>query len=269
MMTHYRRTLLTTTFFCVILFDTAKVCADRAEELAERAMAAASRGASAEAIELATRAIQLDPTLAAAYKTRGRALFCTARISESIADFDKYVLLMPELEPRQWERGIAYYYAGKYKQGAAQFERYQSFEGHDVENSVWRFLCMAPDVGVAAAQATMLPIENDRRMPMMQIFDLFRGKCSPEDVLTAANSGKPDEMTLAGRLFYTHLYLGLWFDANKKKADAKRYIDLSATETLKSNPHINRYMWEVARIHQKLLRGELIVNQTSRPEPDK
>ena len=51
--------------------------------------------------------------------------------------------------------------------------------------------------------------------------------------------------------------LGLWFDANGKRSESKRYIDLAADEKLKTNPRINRYMWDVARIHQKLQRGEL------------
>lgn len=258
MFAHHGQCLVAIMALCSGVSDAETVLGETGHELAERAIAAANRGENAEAIQLATQAIKQDPKNASAYKTRGRVLFCAARISESISDFDKYVELMPELEPRQWERGIAYYYAGRYQQGATQFERYQTFDGHDVENSVWRFLCMAPGVGVVRAQTVMLPIENDRRIPMMQVFELFRGKCQPDDVLAAAKAGNPDEATLAGRLFYAHLYLGLWFDANSKKDDAKRYIDLAADERLKTNPRINRYMWEVARIHQKLQRGELV-----------
>ena len=187
----------------------ATILGNTAEELAARAIAAAERGENAEAIQLATQAIELDPKYASAYKTRGREFFRSGAIAESIADLDKYVELMPELGPRQWERGIAYYYAGRYKQGAEQFELYQTFDGHDVENSVWRFMCMAPLVGVDRAQTVMLTIENDRRVPMMQVFNLFRGKCQPDDVLAAARAGNPDEMTLAGQLFYAHLYLGV------------------------------------------------------------
>jgi lipoprotein NlpI len=230
---------------------------DDAHELVERAMEAADRGDNAAAIKLATQAIESDARIASAYYTRGREFFRTGRIKESLADFNKYVELQPQVEPQQWERGIAFYYAGQFEKGAAQFERYQAFDGHDVENSVWRFLCMVPQAGVPRAQSVMLPIENDRRIPMMQIYDLFRGKLQVEDVIAAAKNNASDEMVLASRLFYAHLYLGLWFDANGKKEEASRYIDLAADEKLKSNPRINRYMWDVARIHQKLLRGDL------------
>ncbi len=63
---------------------------------------------------------------------------------------------------------------------------------------------------------------------------LFRGKCLPADVLVAAKAGTADEVTLAGQLFYAHLYLGLWFDATGKKNESKRYIDLAADEKLKT-----------------------------------
>lgn len=233
---------------------------ETAEELVVQAVKSSDQRDYARAIELAARAIELAPKHASGYMVRARALFCSAKIAESISDFDKYVELTPAAEPRQWERGIAYFYAGKFKQGATQFEHYQTYDGHDVENSVWRYLCMAPEVGVERARAVMLPIENDRRIPMMQLFELFRGKLQPDDVLLATKTGNPDPAVLAGRLFYAHLYLGLWFDAHGKQAEAIRYVQLAADETLKSNPHINTYMWEVARIHQKLLRGEITRN---------
>lgn len=233
--------------------------AETPSDLVQQGIEAADRGKNAEAIALATKAIEMEPTFADAYKLRGRELFRAGRIRESVVDFDKYATLEPRLEPRQWERGIAYYYAGEFEKGAAQFERYQRYDGHDVENSVWRFLCMVPQVGVARAQAIMLPIENDRRVPMMQIYDLYRGKCQVDDVLAAAKEKEPNTAEIAGRHFYAHLYLGLWFDANGNKDEAKRYIEMAVDEKLRTNPLVNPYMWDVARIHQKLLRGELKV----------
>ena len=160
-------------------------------ELLKQASQAASRGDSAKAVELTSRAIEKDAKLAAAYYLRGREHFRLGKIEKSVADLDHYVRLRPDQESRQWERGISYYYAKQYKQGAAQFELYQTFHDNDVENSVWRFLCMVGDVGVEKARQVMLPIKNDRRVPMMQIFDLYRGKLQPQDVLAAAKAGDP------------------------------------------------------------------------------
>ena len=96
--------------------------------------------------------------LATAYYLRGRENFRLGEIKKSVADFDKYVELRPRLESRQWERGIAYYYAGEFKKGAEQFELYQTYHDNDVENSVWRYLCIARSVGVDKARSVMLPI---------------------------------------------------------------------------------------------------------------
>ena len=95
-----------------------------------------------------------------------------------MADFDKYVELKPDAESRQWERGISYYYAGEFAKGAKQFELYQTYHDQDVENSVWRYLCVAREGGVEKAQANMLPIENDRRIPMMQSTTSIAGRKS-------------------------------------------------------------------------------------------
>jgi lipoprotein NlpI len=230
---------------------------DAVRELLAQAAAAAEKGDSAEVIRLTTAAIEKDPKAATAYYLRGRERLRSASFRESVSDFDQYVRLRPDEGPRQWERGIACYYAGMHEAGAKQFELYQTFDGHDVENSVWRFLCMVPTVGVKKAQAVMLPIENDRRVPMMHVFDLYRGRLKPEDVLNAARAGMPSESELAARLFYAHLYLALWHDANGEMDLAKKYAELAAAEKLKDAPGINRFMWDIARIHRQLLAGEL------------
>ncbi len=180
---------------------------------------------------------------------RGRVQFRLGEFADSVKSFDAYVKAVPKAESRQWERGISMYYAKQYKRGAEQFELYQTFHDQDVENSVWRFLCMVPETGVKKARAVMLPIENDRRIPMMKVFEMYRGTATPEEVLADAERGDPDEKTLAGRLFYAHLYLGLYYEVLKKPDLARKYIQFAAQESLIGHPGINTYMWDVARVH--------------------
>ena len=202
-----------------------------------------------EAEQILSKAIEMDKKLSAAYYARGRVNFQLGRIKQSVKDFDAYVKLRPQVESRQWERGIALYYAGEFKRGAEQFELYQTFHDNDVENSVWRFLCMARNENVQKARRVMLPIKNDRRVPMMQVFEMYRGTIQPAAVLTAVHADKPTGDVLAGRLFYAHLYLGLYYEAVGKQKEAQKYIALAAQDKLKTNPRINVYMWDVARIH--------------------
>jgi lipoprotein NlpI len=229
--------------------------AETAAELFQQAALAANESNSEQAEKLATAALAQDPKLAQAYYLRGRERFRLGKVAESVADFDQYVALRPELASRQWERGISCYYAGRFQQGADQFALYQTYHDNDVENSVWRYLCMVPLTGVEKAREAMLPIRDDRRIPMMQIYDLYRGKLQPADVLKAIDADQPTADARRARAFYAHLYLGLYYEVAKEPTLAKKYIDLAADPELAKNPGLNRYMWDVARVHAQQLQA--------------
>src|SRR5439155_2150870 len=113
----------------------------------------------------------------------------------------------------------------------------------DVENSVWRYLCVARSESVEKARANMLPIQNDPRVPMMQIYGLYRGKLQPDDVLAAAKENAPNRELLNQRLFYAHLYIGLWHEAASRAAEATQHI-------LEAAKHKNgQYIWDVAPVN--------------------
>ena len=221
---------------------------DEAERLLRLAQHAAQEGRSAEAVQLLTDAIEQDSPPAFAYYLRGREHFRLSKITDSVADFDQFVKLRPDLEPRQWERGLSYYYDGKFKQGAQQFELYQTYHDNDVENSVWRYACLARVQGRTKARETILPIQNDPRVPMMEIYDLFCARLSVQAVLDAARDGQPTPEQLNNRLFYAHFYIGLFFEAEGDAEKAKKHI-------LTAERHsVSHYMWDVARHHASLLR---------------
>ncbi|MDY7015990.1 MAG: hypothetical protein SVX43_20810, partial [Cyanobacteriota bacterium] len=66
--------------------------------------------------------IRKSPNRARSYIQRGMLQFKLARINESIADFDRAEQLDPALTPYLWQRGLSYYYAQKFEEGAQQFE---------------------------------------------------------------------------------------------------------------------------------------------------
>lgn len=226
-----------------------------ARDLLAQAQSAANEGNSETAERLASEAIEQDASLASAYYLRGRERFKLAKFAESVADFDRYVELVPQAASRQWERGIALYYAGEFAKGAEQFALYQTYHDADFENAAWRYLCVARSEGVEAARKSLLPIENDRRIPMMALYRLYKGEATPEDVLAAAKAGDPDEEDLAGRMFYARLYIGLWYEAAGKDDLARKYL-LEAADEHAETRSINRYMYDVARIHAARLRAE-------------
>jgi lipoprotein NlpI len=74
---------------------------------------------------------------------------------------------------------------------------------------------------------------------MRQVYDMFREKLTPEDVLRAGG-GSPDSE------FYAHLYIGLYFDALGDLARAREHIEAAAAGRFAA---AGGYMHTVARVH--------------------
>ncbi len=205
-----------------------------------------------EAVADYSRVLELDPKNADALDRRGSANFKAGRIPESVADFDAYLKLRPKEFEGHWRRGISLYYAGKFDEARKQFEGYEKVDTNDVENAVWHFLCVARKDGVEKARKSILKIGRDRRVPMMIVYDLFQGKAKPDDVLKACEEGDPDEKQKNYRLFYAHLYLGLYAEVNSEPKLALKHLTESA-----SKPKVHPYMNDVARVHRDLLKAKL------------
>ena len=193
--------------------------------------------------------VKLDPKAAEVYNRRGSEHFKLGRIEASIADFDRAIELNPRQEPYHWQRGISYYYAGLYRKGRDQFQSHQQVNANDVENAVWHFLCWARLEGVNKARQSLLDIEGDRRVPMMEIYRLFKGEGAIDDVLRAARAGDSDPEARNRQLFYAHLYLGLYHEALGDESEARRNLVLAADRY-----PVKHYMGDVARVHADRLR---------------
>jgi len=101
-------------------------------------------------------AIASRPEDSKAYIQRGMVNFKLARIAPSIQDFDRAEELDSSIMPYLWQRGLSYYYAERYAEGAKQFEVDLKVNSQDVEETVWRYLCIARSQGVTAAQNSLL-----------------------------------------------------------------------------------------------------------------
>jgi lipoprotein NlpI len=202
-----------------------------------------------EAIADFDRCLELDPKLAEAYDHRGSEQFKLGRIKESLADFDQFLKLRPKEAPSHWKRGISLYYAGRYDDGRKQFEGYEKVDTNDVENAVWHFLCNARRLGIDKARGQMLKIGKDRRVPMMEVYDLYRGKLKPADVLAAAEAGDVSAELRKQQRFYAHLYLGLYYDVLGDRRKALEHM-----ERAEGKYRLGHYMGDVAHVHAELLR---------------
>ena len=84
--------------------------------------------------------------------------------------------------------------------GAKQFKIDLTVNGKDLEETVWRYLCIAKESGAAIAKNSLLAVKNDARLVRRQVYELFAGNCKPDDVLAAGKKeGKRGS-------FYSHLY---------------------------------------------------------------
>jgi len=235
-----------------------KLAPQQPQSWVKRALAYDIRGEYTKSIADYTQALRLDPKYITAWQARGEAYFKSGKIAESLKDFDKYLLFVPDQKPYHWQRGISLYYAGRFNDGKQQFELHQTVNPHDVENAVWHFLCTARAEGVDSAKKKLIPIEQDARIPMAQVHQLFAGKTTPQEVLDVAQAAP--KMTRAGEpLFYAHLYLGLYFEAIGDDKSAKEYI-LKAAARAKENG----YMGDVARVHADILKKRKAKRDTFR-----
>ena len=222
---------------------------DAAAAYALRAAAHDARRDFEKAVADWDKLVALRPDDAAAMQRRGETHFRLGRFKASVADFDKVIELAPDRAAHHWQRGISLYYAGDYAAGARQFELHRSVNPEDAENAAWHYLCVARTSGVDAARRSLIPIKDDARIPMMRVFDLFAGTAGPDDVLAAAKAGDPGPEQLKTRLFYAHLYIGLYHEAAGAADKAREHILLAEKDAG------DDYMGDVARVHAKVMRG--------------
>lgn len=221
-------------------------------ELWRAAVHASQNGDFPTAISKADAASKAGLTQPMLFYHRGRWNFRIGEIDDSLRDFDLFIEQVPERANSQWERGITCYYANKFKAGSKQFEDYQKFHDNDVENAAWRYLCQMKFDGKEKARKAILPIKNDTRIPMMEIYHLFRGETTPEKVLKVLDSANSSGELAKRQTFDTHLYLALYFDSEDNLPQAAKHVDLAVRQFKKGD-----YMWAVAVEHKKHLQRRM------------
>ena len=187
-----------------------------------------------------TQALKLNARAPEIYRQRGAQLFKLGRVDDALADFDTFIRARPEQAPYNWQRGIACYEAGKFDLGRRQFELHHKVNGNDVENAAWHFLCNARVKDFKRARAELLPVSFDPRIPMMELYALYRGTGSVEDVFNAVTKeGNGSKI----QQFYANFYVGLFYEAKGEPKPATDHIEKAVSIG------IDNYMGDVARIH--------------------
>ena len=222
-----------------------------ARKLANEATQAFGEGEYESALRAATRLCELRPDSVSYQFLRGNISFAAGKMAQSVSAFDLVIQLDAEL----WQRGLALYYARRFDEGVKQFETHQTVNSQDVENAVWHLLCAARVSNVDKARKKLIPITDDTRVPMSQVYEMFAGRMTPQEVLKAAQTttARVSKDSGSHRLqrYYAHLYIGLYYEMLGKSDSAKT--------SLKSAAEINplgkqNFMGQVARVHLQLLK---------------
>jgi lipoprotein NlpI len=203
----------------------------------------------AEAIKDFEECLRLDPKYAEALDQIGSEYFRLGKVERSLEHFDRYLQARPDQANGHWKRGISLYYVRRYDDGRKQFGAYENVDTNDVENAVWHMLCNAKANGLKTARKQILKIGKDKRVPMMEVYALFKGDVQPADVLAAANAGDAPAGLRKEQLFYAHLYLGLYYDMLDDKKKALEHISLAAGKYRSAG-----YMGDVAWVHEQYLK---------------
>ena len=201
-----------------------------------------------------TAGIEASPTAVEKYSQRGDAYFFLGEFDKALADYEHMVTLNPELAAGHWRRGIADFYAGKFKAAAEQFELYHSFDDVDRENGIWRYLSQFKAYGREKAREGLLKYKKDDRQPFPDVYQLFAGKLTPEEIIQKIRDAKLDDDERQKRMFYAELYIGLNYDVEKAPQQALRHLQAAtAIPWPRDAGYGPNYMWHVGRLHAKLL----------------
>jgi lipoprotein NlpI len=168
--------------------------------------------------------------------------FRAGRVEQSAAGFDQLANLIPDQAPELWQRGIAQYYAGRFRDCRDMFISHRTVNPADVENAAWHFLCVARAESPEAARKQILPVGPDARVPMREVYQMFQGRATPAQVLAAAGSEPTAQ-------FFGHLYIGLYLEATGEPVKGREHIRIAAQDRYAS---AGGYMHDVARVHLQL-----------------
>lgn len=167
--------------------------------------------------------------------------FRAGRVEQSAAGFDQLAKLIPGQAPELWQRGIAQYYAGRFRDCRDMFISHRTVNPADVENAAWHFLCVARAESPEAARKQILPVGPDARVPMREVYQMFQGRATPAQVLAVAGSDPSAQ-------FFGRLYVGLYLEATGDPVKGREQIVIAAQGRYAS---VGGYMHDVALVHLK------------------
>jgi len=217
-------------------------------DLQQEGFAALSKRDGKGAIATAESLVKNHPSNPVAWRLAGDMYLRAGDYKKAIVQFKRYIQRHPEDEADLWQHGIALAMDGQYDQGRKLFELHRTVNPNDVENALWHFYCVAKSSNAENARAGLLPAPGDRRPPMEELLQLYRGEVDEAAVRTAMEQFPKGTRGHDSATFYGELYLAMHADS---LGDRKRALELA--EKAASAKDVN-YMTDVGRVYYFALR---------------
>lgn len=202
-----------------------------------------------------TQRILKKPVEISSFSSRGDARLFLGDFKGARMDYEKMIVLNPNLELSHWRLGIAYFYLSEFKMASRQFEIYHQFDEVDRENGIWRFMSQFQLSGLNKARKGLLRYSQDDRPPYPWLYSMFAGKIAPEDVFDKIKEQHFPPQYEVRVLFHANLYVGIFLELTDD--EPQRAMNYLAHATANQyGRSTGTYMWQVARLHHaKLVRS--------------
>ena len=183
----------------------------------------------------------------------GASLFTHGKVTASVDAFDTAMGWDGRVNGTLWQRGLSLFYTEQLAEAAAQFQLDVAGNPDDTEESIWRFLAQARELGVPYAAAHLLNTTGETRPYMMTIYAMYKTRTpeAEDDVLALCSP----EAQGSQSAFYADMYYGLYMEANGDADLAEAHLRTAGLSAYGSS---SDYMWWLTRVHNAV-RGWPIV----------
>jgi len=244
-----------------ILVNTDLEDEQRAQLLHQRGTLYDSVGLSGLAQYDFNQAIQLKPDLAEAYNSMGVHYTQQMDFIQAYEAFDATLDINPDMEFAFLNRGIALYYGGRPDLAVRDLGTFYNRNASDPYRALWSYLASSEiDKPQAMIELAQQRKNLDESNWATQLVDLYLGKTTENQLLSALIGGVTSQQQLTDRLCEAYFYLGKYHSARGNRGIASNYFKLAlSTNVFEYVEH--RY----ARLELNLLRDE--ANKTATNEP--
>ena len=117
--------------------------------------------------------------------------FSQNQVKTAVKRFDEVTQMDARYAPYLWQRGIAQYYNGQYKDCSAQFNLDLTVNSDDTEEAIWKYLCDTREQATAALSTGALEGHMGTSTRQGRLKLLPQPRKDPRPVMQVCNASTP------------------------------------------------------------------------------